>query len=369
MKIIQFLSLSLLLAMASCKPAKYAHLEEGMYADLETSKGTILLKLAFEKTPITVANFVSLAEGDNGYVADSLQGKPYYDGLTFHRVVNDFMIQGGCPVGNGTGSPGYQFSDEFPKDETTGELLLKHDRPGVLSMANSGPATNGSQFFITHKETPWLDGMHTVFGSVVSGQEVVDSIKGNDEIKHIAIVKVGRAAKQFKAAKTFSEHYERALVEGKEKMVKIKAVSAAKKAIFDQQLPKAISLPSGLQYVITHTEKGLFPKKGTTVQVAYSGYFNTGELFDTSYQEVAKEYGVYDERRDSKGGYAPFNTVYGPNARLIAGFKEGIQKMRIGDKALLFIPSHLGYGAQGAGKVIPPDTDLVFEVELVGQKK
>jgi cyclophilin family peptidyl-prolyl cis-trans isomerase len=196
----------LFLVTISCKPTKYTDLADGMYADMITNKGTILLKLEFEKTPITVANFVSLANGSNDYVVDSLKGKPYYNGLIFHRVISDFMIQTGDPLGTGSGNPGYQFKDEFPKDES-GNLVLKHDKPGVLSMANSGPATNGSQFFITHGKTAWLDGKHTVFGSVVLGQPIVDAIVKSDRSIAVEIIKVGKKAKSFKAGKEFSKFY------------------------------------------------------------------------------------------------------------------------------------------------------------------
>lgn len=364
MKLFKLGILCCALAVVSCKPAKYADLEDGLYANMETNKGDILLKLEFDKTPITVANFVSLANGTNDFVADSLKGKPFYDGLKFHRVIPDFMIQGGDPKGVGSGGPGYAFIDEFPKD-SVGNLILRHIGPGVLSMANSGPRTNGSQFFITHKETPWLDGKHTVFGNVQKGQGVVDSIVQNDVIKKVEIVKIGKSAKSFKASKVFSEYF----IEIKEeneaflKAFEIALENTQKK--FEENEAKATELPSGLKFVITETKNGVTPKKGESVMVNYAGYFDDGRLFDTSYEEIAKLYGKFNEAKADKNGYAPFETVYGPDARLIPGFKEGLQQMKVGDKALLFIPPHLGYGAQGAGNVIPPNVDLVFEIEIV----
>ncbi len=368
MKISKIIIILLSIVIISCKPAKYADLDDGLYANMETNKGTILIKLEFEKTPITVANFVSLANGTNEYVLDSLKGKPYYNGIVFHRVIKDFMIQGGDPTGTGSGDPGYKFIDEFPKDEE-GNLILKHDKAGTLSMANSGPTTNGSQFFITHKETSWLDGKHTVFGNVVIGQAVVDSIIQNDIIKNIEIIKIGKAAKKFKAAKEFSKFFDDY---GKELLLKEERIQkeiAKTMATFAEFSAKANTLPSGLKIAITKTLNGEFPPKGVNVKVNYAGYFTDGKLFDTNFKKIAKAYEVYDEAKDKQNGYAPFTTVYGPDAQLIAGFKEGLQKMRIGDKSLLFIPSHLGYGAQGVGKVIPPDTDLVFELELVEKEK
>jgi len=357
---------ALFLLVISCRPTKYVDLDDGLYANMETNKGEILLKLEFEKTPVTVANFVSLATGTNKYVIDTLEGKKYYNGLVFHRVIKDFMIQSGDPKGTGRGGPGYEFSDEFPVD-SIGNLLLKHDKAGVLSMANPGPAgTNGSQFFITRKETPWLDGKHTVFGNVVTGQAVVDSIIQNDTIRNIEIIIIGKVAKRFNAQKEFSVFYDKYLKDIKDKEDKMQLAAANTLAKINKYAAEAKELPSGLKLVITETKNGEFPPKGSNVKVNYAGYFTDGRLFDTSFVEVAKAYGTYEEGRDQQNGYAPFTTIYGPEAKLIAGFKEGLQKMKIGDKAMLFIPFHLGYGVQGSGNVVPPDTDLVFELELVG---
>lgn len=186
----------LMFSVMQLQAQKKPKLEKGMYAEMTTSKGVILLQLEFEKTPLTVANFVGLAEGK--LENSARKGKPYYDSLKFHRVIKDFMIQGGDPEGTGRGGPGYKFKDEIVEG-------LKHDKPGILSMANAGPKTNGSQFFITHKATPWLDGKHTVFGHVISGQEVVDAIVQNDYIVKLKIIRKGKAAKKFNAVKTFTE--------------------------------------------------------------------------------------------------------------------------------------------------------------------
>ena len=191
--------------LGSTLAAENKNLPDGLYAEMETSKGTILLQLEFEKTPLTVANFVGLAEGTKNYSTTpgeppKPQGKPFYNGLTFHRVIPDFMIQGGDPQGVGSGGPGYRFRNEI--DHT-----LKHDRAGILSMANAGPDTNGSQFFITHKDTPWLDGKHTVFGHVVEGQDVVNKIQKGDTIKTIKILRIGDKAKAFKGDEADFQKY------------------------------------------------------------------------------------------------------------------------------------------------------------------
>ncbi|RXP47065.1 peptidylprolyl isomerase [Lutibacter sp. HS1-25] len=367
MKNTYVLIIILSLIISACKPTEYAHLNDGLYANLETNRGEILLKLEFELTPVTVANFVSLAEGTNDFVVDSLKGKPYYNGTIFHRVIPNFMIQGGDRLGTGEGNPGYNFNDEFPK-YVGDSLVLKHAKAGVLSMANSGPNSNGSQFFITHKETPWLDGAHTVFGNVESGQQVVDSIVQYDTIKKVEIIKVGKAAKSFKANKVFSNYYKVILEEKIKKDKALKVALAATMKKFNENYPKATEYPSGLKMVIVETKNGQKPKVGNKVSVNYAGYFSDGKLFETSIAEIAKAYGVYDAKRDQKNGYKPFTIEYSPEARLIAGFSEGLQQMKIGDKAILFIPSHLGYGKQGAGGLIPPSTDLVFEVELMDKQ-
>ncbi len=360
-----FLIVTPLLVLFSCTPTKYADLSDGLYADMQTNKGDILLKLEYQKAPLTVGNFVSLAEGNNPYVKEEYKGKPYYNGIIFHRVIKNFMIQGGDPTATGEGGPGYRFEDEFPKDKE-GKLLLKHDKAGVLSMANAGPTTNGSQFFITHKETPWLDGKHSVFGQVVKGQKVVDTIVKNDTIYKIDIIKVGKEAKKFDAAKVFSEKHEASLKADKERKEALKKVVSEQEKVFKTTKEKATKLPSGLAYYIINKGNGVVPKKGQKVKVSYAGYFTNGKLFDSNMLDIAKKYQVYDINRDKKGGYQPFTAVYSNEARLIPGFKEGLQKLRVGDRALLFIPAKLGYGERGAGKVIPPNSDLVFEIELTG---
>lgn len=175
----------------------YAELNNGLYAKLHTNKGDIVLKLEFTKTPLTVINFAGLSEGKKH--SNIHAGKPFYDGLKFHRVIDNFMIQGGDPKGNGTGGPGYKFADEITN--------LKHDRGGILSMANSGPNSNGSQFFITHVATPWLDGKHTVFGHVVKGMKVVNLIKKGDFIRKVEIIRIGKKAQEFQTNEAAFQKY------------------------------------------------------------------------------------------------------------------------------------------------------------------
>lgn len=371
MKLLKVVLLAVLVVgLSSCKDDQYDFLEDGVYADVQTSKGNVLIELNYEEVPMTVGNFVSLAEGTNLRVVDSMKGKPYYDGLNFHRVIstsngdkNDFMVQGGCPLGTGTGDPGYSFADEFPKD-SVGNLLLKHDQPGVLSMANSGPATNGSQFFITIVPTPHLDGRHTVFGHVIKGQELVkDSIKKGDKIVKITIVKVGTEAKKFDGYKTFNDALlaeEKKKAELEAKMIALKADFAAKMETYKAQ---AETLPSGLKIYFEAKGDGPKPGVGADILFDYSVYFTDGNLLDSNSKEVAQAYNVYNSQRDQQGGYKAFPTKYSMEGQFIQGFSEGMQQLKFGDVAYLFIPSHLGYGEQGT-RGVPPNTDLIFKLQI-----
>jgi FKBP-type peptidyl-prolyl cis-trans isomerase len=314
---------------------KIYKMTDGLYAKFNTSKGEILVNLEFEKTPGTVGNFVALAEG-NLENAVKPQGTPYYDGLKFHRVIPDFMIQGGCPQGTGTGNPGYSFDDEFHPE-------LKHDKPGILSMANSGPATNGSQFFITHIETPWLDNKHTVFGNVIEGQDVVDAIEQNDSLDSIEIIRVGASAEAFNAIEAFrtfeGSRAEREAAKLKTQEDELNSVSAG----FDKT-------DSGLRYKIIQEGSGKKASKGATVSVHYKGQLLDGTEFDSSYKRKQ-----------------PIDFPIGVG-QVIAGWDEGIQLLKVGDKARMVIPSNLAYGSKGAGGVIPPNAPLIFDVELMDVK-
>jgi len=308
-------------------------MQDGIYAKFNTTKGGILVKLTHDKTPGTVGNFVALAEGkkDNSTKA---KGQPYYDGLSFHRVIPDFMIQGGCPLGTGTGDAGYKFDDEFHPE-------LKHDVPGVLSMANAGPGTNGSQFFITHIPTPWLDNKHTVFGHVTSGQEVVDAVAQGDTIESLEIVRVGAEAQAWDAAKAF-EAFASSVEE------RLAAAKAAQAAELDKVAAGFEETPSGLRYKMIQQGKGIPAEKGKKVSVHYEGSLMNGQVFDSSYKR--------SEPIDFQLGVG----------KVIPGWDEGIALLKVGDKARFVIPSDLGYGSAGAGGVIPPDATLIFDVELMG---
>ena len=341
--------------IVSCT-SKHSALNPGLYADIQTNKGSIVVSLAQDKTPVTVANFVSLAEGENEFVDDQFKGKKYYDGIVFHRVINDFMIQGGDPTATGSGGPGYRFEDEITD--------LIHDGPGVLSMANAGPATNGSQFFITHKATPWLDGKHTVFGRVVEGQQVVDSIQQNDTIQTIVIVRKGKEAKQFDAPKIFADYYNGMELRKAEEEEKRALIILKTKEKFEDQRSKTKKTSSGLSYLIT--KKGEGKKVSTTNKaiVHYAVYFADGKILETSMLEVAEAQGIVNEQRRLANAYQPLTADVSPNAAMIAGFKEGLQQLKVGDQATLFVPSTLAYGERGS-RGIPPNSDLIFEVKIV----
>jgi len=363
------LALLIVATLFSCKD-KHNDLPDGIYAEIETSKGTIILELDYKKAPVTVANFITLAEGDNEFIVnDTLKGKPFYNGLKFHRVIKDFMIQGGDPLGTGSGDTGYKFKDEITD--------LKFDKGGLLAMANNGSGTNSSQFFITHLETPWLDGKHTIFGHVVeNGMETVNKIEQDDFIKSITIIRNGEEAKKFDAKKTFYDYFKLESESQKQKVAaeaqaklaydsKYKAVCEQKSAVFTALKTQAKKTSSGLQYVITKKENGKKPVTGSTVYIHYAGFLENGTLFDTSIEEVSKTFGKFDPARAAAKQYIPIPFQAGRKDGLIPGFIEGIEKMSFGDKAVLFIPSHLAYGEAGAGDVIPPNTNIIFEIELL----
>ena len=335
---------------------KFSHLDEGMYAQLNTNKGNILMKLTEDKTPNTVANFVSLAEGENRFVSENFKNKKFYNGIIFHRVIKDFMIQAGDPTATGSGGPGYRFNDEITD--------LKHDGPGILSMANAGKNTNGSQFFITHKETPWLDGKHTVFGKVVEGLNVIDSIQQNDTINNVEIIRIGTDAKNFNAPEIFSNYFtdlEKMNVEIEERR-EIKRLDNIE--IFDNLKKNLKKTQSGLSYIISKNGNG--PKVSSTnkAKAHYAVYFENGNLLDTSILEVAESLFLVNEQKKAAGAYSPIVCDISPEAQMIQGFKEGLKFLKEGDEAFLFIPYQLAYGDKGV-RGIPPKSNLIFNVKIV----
>jgi peptidyl-prolyl cis-trans isomerase A (cyclophilin A) len=309
-------------------------MQDGIYAKITTEKGEILGKLTYKKTPGTVGNFVALAEGNLENKAKP-QGTPYYNGLKFHRVIPDFMIQGGDPAGTGAGGPGYKFDDEFHPD-------LKHDKPGIFSMANAGPGSNGSQFFITHIPTDWLDNKHTVFGHVVEGQDVVDSVAQGDTM-NIEIIRVGDEAQNWNAVEAFREFT------GSRAAREAAAAKSQEDAM--KELTQGFDkTESGLYYKHIQKGDGAKPQKGQTVAVHYKGMLPNGSEFDNSYK---------------RGNPIEFPVGMG---NVIEGWDEGILLLNKGDKARFVIPSHLAYGSSGAGGVIPPNATLIFDVELMSIK-
>ena len=310
-------------------------MENGIYAKFNTAKGSILVKLTHDLTPGTVGNFVALAEG-NMENKIKPQGVKFYDGLKFHRVIPDFMIQGGCPLGTGTGDPGYKFDDEFHQD-------LRHDAPGVLSMANSGPGSNGSQFFITHIATPWLDNKHTVFGNVIEGQDVVDAIAQGDVLESVEIIRVGEEAKNWNAIEAFIG------LKGA-RLKRDAALKAESEAKMEKLAAGFEKTESGLRYQFIQKGEGKQAEAGKTVSVHYEGSLENGKVFDSSYPRKK-----------------PIEFRLG-QGQVIEGWDEGIALLRVGDKARFVIPSDLGYGPAGAGGVIPPNATLIFDVELMDVK-
>ncbi|WP_299112868.1 peptidylprolyl isomerase [uncultured Winogradskyella sp.] len=388
----------LVLVNISCQE-RYPELEDGLYAEIITTKGTMVAKLHYDKVPVTVANFVALAEGNHPMVEEKYKGKPFYDSLIFHRVMNKFMIQGGDPLGTGAGTPGYRFAADFSPE-------LKHDKPGILSMANAGGInTNGSQFFIT--EAPYPRGnfydangnlkpcdqrgvsCHSVFGELVKGLEVQDSISNVEVIDprarnhrpvedvfitKVNIIRKGKDAKFFDAPKVFEEKMPKVEAEFREikEEAKKKGEELAKKAKADwlkknEALDgRRIDSPTGMAMIFTHEGNGAKPTSAQRVNIDCAGYFEDGTLFWTTWKEVAEKNGKYDERQDKAGRYAPFPMPYNKTASLVSGFREAMLNMKVGDKARVFIPYYLGYGDAGRAPLIPGKTNLVFDIEIAG---
>ncbi|MCB0382397.1 MAG: peptidylprolyl isomerase [Psychroserpens sp.] len=397
-KTLQLFVLFLLITATSCNE-EYPDLEDGLYAEFITTKDTMIAKLFYDKVPVTVANFVALAEGTHPMADEQYKGKPFYDGLTFHRVMDNFMIQGGDPTATGSGTPGYRFTADFSPE-------LKHDKPGILSMANSGGFnTNGSQFFITEVPYPSLDAYnpdgtlkpcdqprvscHSVFGELVKGIEVQDSISnvktgpGNKPLEDVVITKLniirkGAAAKAFNAAKVFEEQLpkveqeiadiqeeaqKKAEQERKEREAKIVAAAKVTKPLLDDYQSKSKTLASGLKKYVIKEGTGAKPKTGQSALIAYEGYFVDGRLFDSNLETVAENYGMLNPQRKAAGAYGPTKMRISPDEQMISGFKEAIASMKVGEKAFFYIPSHLAYGERGRGG-IPPNTDLTFVLEM-----
>ena len=366
---INFLIAIAAISLSSCTPIykkmnvdkeTYEGLKDGLYANFQTSKGNMIVKFEDKKAPVTVANFVGLAEGKIENKAKA-KGVPYYDGTIFHRVIKDFMIQGGDPKGTGMGDPGYKFDDE--KND------LQHTGKGILSMANSGPNTNGSQYFITEVATPWLDGRHTVFGEVVNGKDVIDSIanveKGPQDkpktdvvLEKVSVFTKGDEYKNYDAAAIFNEGKGKIQENNKAAVAKIEADKKKKAEEFAANQQKLVddlkaemqSTPSGLYYKITKATNGAAPQRGDEVAVHYAGKLVDGSEFDSSFKRNQ-----------------PIDIPIGVG-QVIKGWDEGIMLLKEGETATLLIPSELGYGSAGAGGVIPPNAWLIFDVELVSVK-
>lgn len=393
-----FIALLFSMSATSCHDP-YPDLEDGLYAEINTTKGTMVAKLYFEKAPVTVANFVGLAEGTHPSLLDSLKGKPFYDGIIFHRVMDKFMIQGGDPTGTGTGSAGFKFHSEF-------DTSLSHDKAGILSMANSGGlTTNGSQFFITEVPIKRLDGFtadgslkncnasrtscHPVFGELVKGLEVQDSISNvpvskernkvnrpleDIVIKNVNIIRKGKSAKAFDAVKTFTELEPllpkrlKDMQTKQQELAKEKSEAAAKdflkaNAELEGEIFKS---PTGMVMILDKAENGVKPNSAQKVLVNCSAYFMNGNLLYTTYADIAKKMKQYDERQDKGGAYKPFAMIYNESASLVSGFREAMLRMNVGDKARVYVPSYLGYGAAGRPPKVPGNTDLYFDIEIQG---
>jgi peptidyl-prolyl cis-trans isomerase A (cyclophilin A) len=321
--------------IVSCK---HSDLPDGLFARLVTSKGDIVIGLEYEKAPLTVGNFVGLAEGK----LDAVKGKRFFDGLSFHRVVPDFVIQTGDPKGDGSGGPGYEFPNEISSE-------LKYDTEGVVGMANAGPGTNGSQFFITMKAVPQLDGGYTVFGKVVKGMDIVKNIAQGDKLMKVEVIRNGSAAKAFKADQKAWNSREAPLVASIKKAAEGRR--AADLAAIKQKWPDLVPDADGIFQKTIGAGAGATPKAGQTVSVRYKGMLIDGKVFDQS---------------DFHGGPVDFQVGVG---RIIPGWDKVVMSMKRGEKRMVVIPPELAYGSRGTpGGPIGPDSFLAFEIELVALK-
>ncbi|WP_046757385.1 peptidylprolyl isomerase [Kordia jejudonensis] len=400
MKKITILIAIIAIGFTSCNSSKYPDLADGLYAEIETTKGNIFLELDYKNTPTTAANFVGLAEGTHPLLADDKKGKPFYDGIIFHRVMENFMIQTGDPLGSGMGDAGYKFDDEIVES-------LNHNQAGTLAMANSGKNTNGSQFYITHVPYPSLNGGYTVFGKVVihpedkkalmaknldekAMQKAIDSVKmvtvdliaktpvtktpqamnrPVDTIKmnKVQIIRQGSEARAFDAPKVFEEKTTEARLAKEAAEQKRNEITAATLQKFTELKAKATDLPSGLKYIVTKKGDGKKLTANSKVDVYYAVYFADGNLLQTNNLKTAEALDAVNPQMKAAGRYAPMPADLSPDAAMIPGFKEGIQQLSVGDEATLFLPYHLAYGERGS-RGIPPKTDLVFEIVVVAEK-
>jgi cyclophilin family peptidyl-prolyl cis-trans isomerase len=367
--------------LISCIPSKYKDFEAGIYAEIQTNKGNILLELYTENVPKTVGNFISLVEGTNSKLVDSLKGKNFYDNIIFHRVVPNFVIQAGGFTSQGRKSTGYLFGDEFPRNKK-GNIIYKHDDQGLLSMANGGPLTNNSQFFITHRAIPHLDGKHSIFGKAIINSlelkklqkihtdtlqlkkaielkrmEVINKVSQKDTIITINIIRIGAKAQDFNAAKTFDEEVikfnksqeEIAKEENKIEEERYATYLLKKKSfLINMKESRAQKTGTGLRILKLKKTKGkkVFISKKVTAN--YILYTADGKKMNSS-DDLGKPI-VFD-----------LNNTQKP---MISGLKEGLLSMRIGEKSRFFIPYTIGFGNQKFGP-FPSKSDLVFEVEIL----
>lgn len=318
------------------EPSLVKALPNGLFAFIRTGAGTIVCSLEQDRAPLTVLNFVGLAEGS--LESTGTRGQPFYDGLVFHRVIKDFMIQGGDPEGMGTGGPGYKFGDEFDPE-------LRFDTPGVLAMANSGPATNGSQFFITQVPTPWLNDKHSIFGKVLVGQDIVDSISQGERIEAIRIVRKGKAAEAYRADQAGFNALVQSLAEKTKK--KYQDDLATQEALLAARYPQAILEGSGIRSVLVRAPKDASrPGQGQTVMVIMKGRLANGKTVQFS----------------PDNSPMPLRLDQG---RLPPGFELALKSMGPGEQRIVILPPQLAFGETGYPPVIPPWSYLILELELV----
>ncbi len=351
----------------TCRKEEY-HLPQGIFAEMQTNKGSFTIQLFYKETPFSAAHFITLAEGDNPFVQDSLRGIKYYDMSRFFEA-NDTYIAGGDPKGDGSSSPGYFIEDEYPEDRT-GKLLYAHDTIGRISWLRDEYGQNGASFAIFRNYAHQWDRELCVFATVIRRMEIIDSLDKGDTLYHVKIIRNGKEARKFDARKTLKEKLtalEKKLqefgLEKKKDLQRINFLAPGKRLYFKNLKKSAIRLPNGLQIAYLDKKHHHRPSSVDSVDIHYSEYLPDGKLIRTNDSLTLSLYKLKKPRIIAPAGTRPLRVQYNRKMPVIQGIKEAVLGMSPGDKAVLYIPYYLAYGLTGNSR-IPPEQNLIYVIEL-----